>query len=175
MEFEEPEPWPESVNGAVLLDDLLATCQRYLILPDGAGVALCLWIIHSWAHDAAHVSPVLGITSPSMRCGKSNVLKLLGALVYRTLHTSSITAAALFRAVEKWRPTLLIDEADSFLGDKEELRGVLNSGHSRSGAFVIRTVGKDFEPRRFSTWAPKAIAMIGKLPGTLADRSIRIE
>jgi hypothetical protein len=30
------------------------------------------------------------------------------------------------------------------------------------------------EPRVFSTWCPAAIAMIGKLPGTLADRSIAI-
>jgi putative DNA primase/helicase len=41
-------------------------------------------------------------------------------------------------------------------------------------AFVIRTVGDDHEPRRFSTWAAKVICLIGKLPDTLADRSIEI-
>ncbi len=30
----------------------------------------------------------------------------------------------------------------------------------------------DHEPRRFKVWAPKAIAMIGRLPDTLEDRSI---
>ena len=30
------------------------------------------------------------------------------------------------------------------------------------------------EPRRFSTWCPKAIALIGKLPPTLHDRAIEI-
>jgi putative DNA primase/helicase len=71
------------------------------------------------------------------------------------------------------RPSLLIDEADTFLGEDEELRGILNSGHRRGGQ-VIRTVGEDFEPRAFSTHCPVAIAQIGKLPDTLADRSIAI-
>jgi hypothetical protein len=37
-----------------------------------------------------------------------------------------------------------------------------------------RTVGDDYEPRQFSTWAPAAIAMIGQPPATLDDRSVRI-
>jgi Protein of unknown function (DUF3631) len=72
------------------------------------------------------------------------------------------------------RPTLLIDEADTFLPENEELRGILNAGH-RQGGFVIRTVGEEFEPRRFSTYAPCTVALIGKLPVTLADRSVSIE
>jgi len=47
---------------------------------------------------------------------------------------------------------------------------VINSGHRRGG-WVIRTVGDDHEPRRFSTYAACAIALIGKLPATLHDRS----
>jgi putative DNA primase/helicase len=80
----------------------------------------------------------------------------------------------VFRVVEAYRPTLLIDEADTFLPENEELRGILNSGH-RQGGSVIRTVGEEFEPRSFSTYAACAIALIGKLPGTLADRSVPIE
>ena len=88
--------------------------------------------------------------------------------------TANITSAALFRTVEKWEPTVIIDEADTFLRDNDELRGVLNSGHVRGSGGVIRTVGDNHEPRRFSTWAPKAIALIGALPDTLADRSIPV-
>ena len=69
---------------------------------------------------------------------------------------------------------MLIDEADTFLRSSDEIRGILNSGHTRTSAFVIRTVGDDNEPRTFSTWAPKVIALIGDLPDTIADRSIRI-
>jgi putative DNA primase/helicase len=34
--------------------------------------------------------------------------------------------------------------------------------------------GEDYEARRFSTWAPMAIASIGKVASTIADRSIMI-
>jgi putative DNA primase/helicase len=92
------------------------------------------------------------------------------------LPSANISASALFRAVEAWEPTLLIDEADSFLRNNEEFRGILNSGHTRELAFVIRNVavGDDHEPRRFSTGGAKAIALIGKLPDTLSDRAIEI-
>jgi len=51
----------------------------------------------------------------------------------------------------------------------------LNSGHSRATAFVIRCQGEDNLPRCFSTWAAIALAGIGRLPATLADRSIEIK
>jgi len=86
-----------------------------------------------------------------------------------------VTSAAVFRAIEKWQPTLIVDEADTFLRDNDELRGVLNSGHHRKTASVIRTAGDRREPRRFKTWAPKAIALIGRLSPTLESRAIHIE
>jgi putative DNA primase/helicase len=69
----------------------------------------------------------------------------------------------------------LIDEADTFLKNNEELRGVLNSGHTRTTAFVVRVEGESHEPFKFSTWGPKAIAMIGTMPDTLQDRSVVIQ
>jgi putative DNA primase/helicase len=80
----------------------------------------------------------------------------------------------VFRTIEKHLPTLLIDEADTFLGENEELRGLINSGHTRETAFVVRTVGDDHEPKRFSTWGFKAIAGIGKRAATIEDRAITI-
>lgn len=59
--------------------------------------------------------------------------------------------------------------------ENEELRGVINSGHSRDNAYVIRTVGDDFTPKRFSTWGAKALSGIGHLSDTLMDRAIVLE
>ena len=173
--FPEPEPWPEPVAGNVLLSDLADVFARHLVLPESAADTLALWVLHAHAHATAAISPILAITSPTPECGKTTCLTILGALVPRPLPASNITSAALFRAVEKWSPTVLVDEADTFLRDSDELRGVLNSGHNRGAAYVIRTVGDDHEPRHFKTWAPKAIALIGKLPDTLASRTIPIE
>jgi putative DNA primase/helicase len=90
----------------------------------------------------------------------------------RAALASNISTPALFRYIEAEQPTLLIDEADSFLKNNEEMRGVLNSGHLREAAYVIRCEGEDMTPKRFSTWGPKAIAAIKKLPSTLTDRSV---
>ena len=69
----------------------------------------------------------------------------------------------------------MIDEADTFLKDNNELRGVLNSGHTKKSAYVVRLIGDDHETKKFSTWGPKAISMIGTLMDTLQDRSIVIK
>jgi putative DNA primase/helicase len=168
------EPWKDVVNGDSLLRELEGLFSAYLTMSPGAAETAALWVVFSHAHDAFQISPLLGITSPEKNCGKSTLLTLLSGVVPKPLPLSNITIAPLFRVIEKFRPTLLIDEADTFLSDDEGLRGILNSGWLRSQAQVIRTVGDDHEPRLFSTWAPKAIAMIGNLPGTLADRSVAV-
>lgn len=174
LRMEDPEPWPEKVNGADLLTDIKETLGKFIVMPEGGPEAVTLWIIHTYCHEAAFTSPILGITSPERRCGKSTLQSLLTALVRRPLPASNISPAAVFRSIEKWTPTLLIDEADTFLKDNEELRGIINSGHTRPTAFVVRVEGEDNEPRTFSTWAPKAIALIGRLPATLHDRAIGV-
>ena len=173
LELPTIEPWPEPVNGAGLLDDICNAVKRYLVLPEGSAEVLALWAIHTHALERFEHSPRLAITSPEKQCGKTTTLDVLGEIVARPLPTSNATTAAIFRTIEIAKPTLLIDEADTFLGENEELRGVLNSGHRRGGQ-ILRTVGDDHEPRQFATWAPAAIAMIGRLPDTLEDRSVSI-
>src|SRR5215831_7814784 len=126
--------------------------------------------------DAGEVSPFMVLVSPTKRCGKTSVLIVLYYITPRSELAINISPSALFRYVEDVRPTLLIDEADSFLKDNEELRGILNSGHTKAAANIIRNVEVkgQHKPRRFSTWAPKAIATIRELADTLEDRSIII-
>jgi putative DNA primase/helicase len=117
---------------------------------------------------------ILGILSPEPRCGKTTLASVLKHLVHRGQYSANISPSSFFRVVQRHRPTLLIDEVDTFLPENEELRGVLNSGHRCDGE-ISRCVGDDHEPRQFSTYAACAIALIGKLPDTLADRAISIE
>jgi putative DNA primase/helicase len=173
--FDDLEPWPTEVDGAALLEDLRRIVRRYVALPEDAAMAAVLWIVHAHAFEATNISPFLALVSPVKRCGKTTLLDVVGALVPRKLPAANISVAALFRTVESDRPTLLIDEADTFLAHKDELRGMLNAGHTSTTAAVIRIVGEDFLPRKFSTWCPKFVASIGRLPGTIEDRSIVIQ
>ena len=169
----EPAPWHDPVDGPGLLDGLAKAIKRHVVLPEHEANAIALWVAHAYVFEAFTVTPRLGVTSAEKRCGKTTLLDVLVCLVPRSLLASNISAAATYRTIELARPTLLVDEADTFLSDSEDLRGVLNSGH-RKGGSVVRLVGDKHEPRRFATYAPVAIAMIGALPGTLADRSIPI-
>lgn len=173
--FEDVKPYPMPVEGTVLLDWIAETLLRYLVLPTGGVEAMTLWIVHAYAHELFEVSPILVIKSPAMRCGKTTTILLLEALVPRPLVASNMTAAIVFRLVEKYRPTLLMDEADTWVAkDNQELRGLLNSGHRRGGATAFRIEGESREPRLFSTWAPKVIASIGALAATLEDRAVTV-
>ena len=172
----DPEGWPEPVATALVLDALAVAIRRHVILAARAADAVALWIAHTWVADSFDHTPRLGITSPVKKCGKSTLLEILRLTCRRPLKADNISASGVFRTVEALNPlTLLIDEADSFLAENEELRGVLNSGFERSGN-VIRVVevnGKH-QPIQFSTFAPCALAAIGDLPPTLADRSVPI-
>lgn len=168
------EPWPEAVDLSGLLGELVEVIKRFIVCGDETAIAATLWVVLTWFIDEIDIAPLANINAPEMRSGKSQLLFLLGQLARRALSASNITPAALFRVVEMCGPTLFIDEADAFLKENEELRGILNSGHTRGSAFVIRTVGDDHTPAKFSTWGMKAIAGIGHIHGTLADRSIML-
>lgn len=172
--FEVVEPWPEPVDAASLLDEIVALVHRFIVIPEPTARAVALWIAFAWLIDEVQVAPIAMITAPEKRCGKTQLLSLLSLLCPRPLQVANITPAAIFRCVEAWKPTLLIDEADAFLAGSEDARGILNSGHTRQSAFVVRNVERGGEqiPTKFSTWGAKAISGIGKQAETLQDRSI---
>lgn len=170
--FPEVTLWPEPVDGSELLEDLSAIIRRHVIADPPTVHAAALWAAFTWFIDVVDVAPIANITAPEKRCGKTVMLGVLARLACRPLAVSNIAPAALFRALELWTPTLLVDEVDAFLSEHEEARGILNAGFTRDSAFVIRCVGDDHIPTRFNVWGAKALCGIGKIADTLADRSI---
>ncbi|MBN2715310.1 MAG: DUF3631 domain-containing protein [Deltaproteobacteria bacterium] len=168
------EPWPEPVDGNSLVLTVIALIERHVVMAAGAPLATALWLFHAHAHFTTLISAILCIGSPEKRCGKTTLLNVLGELAPRPLPAVNMTPATVYRLVDEFQPTLLIDEADTFLGASSELVGVLNSGHNIRGASVPRCVGDDHTVKSFSTFCPKVIASIGGLKGTLKDRSITV-
>jgi len=143
--FDDPEPWPDVVDGPALLDDITATLKRFVVLPPYAAEAVALWILHACGLEAFTISPLLVVNSPTKRSGKTLLLEVISYLLVKRLFASNITPAALFRVVDKYTPCLLIDEADTFLTKNDELRGIINASHRKPSAFVLRTVGDEHE------------------------------
>ena len=177
LDLPEVFTWNEAVDGVELLDGLRELLWRFVVLPRWTPEMLALWIVHTYAWGFRTVTTYVGVVSPEKRCGKTTLLTILSKLARRALVASNISPPALFRVIERARPTLLIDEADAFLQGKEELRGILNAGYNADSAYVIRidpaeAGSVDGGLRKFSCWCPKVIAAIGELPETLMDRCI---
>lgn len=170
----DPEPWPHAFEPSEMLNEIMELLRKHVVMSKSQALATALWVALTYVEQHVDVLPILGVTSPTKRCGKTRLLECLLRLTRRALQTSNVSAAALYRSVTKWTPTLVIDEADTFLDNNEELRGIINSGHTRSLAYVIRCYGETLEPQQFSSWAPKVLAKIGRLPDTIQDRSIEI-
>ena len=169
--FEDRDPWPEPVDGDDLLDQIATAARRYLILPSGGAELIALWVLHAHAVNAFYHTPRLAVTAPERRCGKSVVLDFLELLTPRALKTENVTTAVIFRLTEEHQPTVLCDEVDTYINSRDELVGILNSGHKRN-AKAFRCEGDSNTVRGFNVFAPVATAGIGKLPPTLGDRSI---
>ena len=163
--------------GARLLSQLHAALVRYVAAPSPeAADAIVLWIAATHAVPAWNCAPRLDITSPVKRCGKSRLLDIIETTCHSPLVTVNISPAALVRSISTDPPTLLLDEADTVFGPKaidnhEDLRGILNAGHSRNRPYLRWDVTtRDIE--RCPTFAMAALAGIGALPDTITDRAV---
>lgn len=173
-----PVPWDEPVDGNKLLLELFSAYKNYVVLPTHGGPTLALWTLYTYGFQHFEFSPRLAITSPEKRCGKSTLLIMLEILTHKALTASNISTASIYRVIELEQPTLLLDEADTFLRREPEMAGILNAGH-RVGGQTIRTEyrGRQAIPTCFKCFSPCAIAAINKksLPEPLLDRSISIQ
>jgi Protein of unknown function (DUF3631) len=173
---------PMSPTTAQATDSLLKRCMtwlhRFVALSPQQTVVIAAWALHTWVIDAAEWTPYLQVTAPEKGSGKTRLLEVLETIVCNPCRTGGMTPAALLRTVDADRPTLLLDESDTaFGGNKdmaEALRGILNEGAKRGGNF--RKCNKmNHKMETFNAFGAKAIAGIGKLPDTIASRSITIE
>lgn len=164
-----------------LLDDLDDVFARYVSFPCiEARWSVVAWTAHCWALEAFDSTPRLAVLSPEKGSGKTRLMEVIELHVPNPMLTVNVSAAALFRKVADGGVTLLLDEADTYLGfrvakEHEDLRGLVNAGHRRGAKALRATVaGKGVKVEEFPCFAPAALAGIGDLPDTIMDRSVVI-
>lgn len=176
-----PGPAGEPAPLALLLNQTRTFIRRYVVLTDAQATAVALWTAHTWVIEAADVTIYLAITSPEKRAGKTRLLETLEMLVPRPLRVANISPSALFRTLadtDGGRVVVLQDEADALFrrdGEHEDLRALFNAGYRR-GAVVARCEGEGAKIRvvTYDAFGAKALAAIGDLPDTIADRALAI-
>ena len=153
--------------------------DRYIIFPsDEARDAVVLWTLHTHIFRAFDATPRLSVRSREPGSGKSRVLDVLEHLVPSPMNCAYLTPGVMWRKIEHGSPTILFDEADTVFGangsssSHRELRGIINAGH-RSNGKIPRCVGAE-GIHEFHVFSPVALAGIGRLPETIATRSVEI-
>lgn len=179
LPFPEIEPHFDPIDPAQVLDELVEIIRRYVVMDEKQANSIALWTAFTWFIDVVDVAPIAIITAPEKACGKSQLLTILGYLAARPLPATNSSASFLFRAISEWHPTILIDEADTFIRENDELKGLVNAGHTRANAYVGRTVavGDGHEPKMFDVWGAKAFAGIAlerHLPDATMSRGVVI-
>jgi hypothetical protein len=138
---------------------------------------VALWAVHTYVLDAFETTPLLAVTSPEKRCGKTRLFDVLELIVAKPWRTILPTEAVLFRKIDAVGPTLMLDETDAIFNARnantEPLRALLNAGNRR-GTTVPRCVGPTQQLVDFNVFCAKALTGIGDLPDTVADRAIPI-
>ena len=170
----------EPYTGTVSIVDLATQADQLIlahcITTEHERTALVLWSFATYGYDHYRIFPRLLAISPERRCGKTTLLEVVAALCRNSIQASNLTPAIISRIKGIVSdPTLLIDEADTFIQNADgNIKGLINSGHTKSGAQVLKCVGDSHEPQVFDTWHPMVIASIGALEDTIMDRSIII-
>lgn len=166
LPFPTVEPYPEPIVPAQLLNEVSGAIRQFIVLDEHQAHAAALWVAMTYFIDVLEVAPLAIINAPEKSCGKTQLLNVMGKMSYRPLPASNASASALFRAVELWKPTILIDEADTFFRDNAELHGMVNAGYLRGGLYcavrqwVIHSSLKCFpsiQPKRWQVLSWKSI------------------
>jgi putative DNA primase/helicase len=172
----ERELWPEAVEIAQLLSDMVMQIRRYVVMRLDGITATVLFTAMCWIHNAvATHSPILGVTSSDPDSGKSTLLSVLEFLVPKPFRSAELTGAAAFHTIDHEHPTMIVDEADDLFLRKKDLAHVINQSWTR-GTPVARTLPGQAGVHRYDVFCPKIIGLKGmKVPGTTASRFITIK
>lgn len=140
--------------------DIEKFIEKYVDIRDQDRAVSGKYVMMSYRIESLNEVPYLHAVGLSGG-GKSRFTQTVGLLCHRPMFTVGITAAALFRTVDAFHPTLIIDEFNLAASseDTEAIIQVLNSGYQRLTR-IIRCSSKDsnFMPEGFDPFGAKILS-----------------
>src|SRR6266851_345604 len=158
----EPEEYDSE---EALVSEVQAFIHRYVDVSPLFEKIASYYVLLSWIYDAFNELPYLRLRGEP-GSGKTRFLLTVGSLCYKPIFASGAsTVSPLFRILDSFRGTLVIDEGDFRLSDERaEIVKILNNGNAR-GFPVLRSeaTGRkgEFNPRAYEVYGPKLIATRG--------------
>ncbi|APV45030.1 hypothetical protein Dform_01711 [Dehalogenimonas formicexedens] len=145
---------------AILFSEVKNFIHRYMELPADFEEIASLYVLLSWVYEFAPSIPYLRVIG-DWGTGKTRFLQVVGSVCFRPMFASGATTPSpIFRILEQFRGTLVLDEAD-FKDSSAwtEMVKLLNNGY-RPGMPVLRADkenGKWF-PRGYQVFGPKLLS-----------------
>lgn len=154
-----------------LLAAIEAFLHRYVDLTPLFEKVAAYYVLFSWVYDAFQELPYLRFRG-DYGSGKTRALLTVGSLCYKPIFASGAsTVSPIFRILDAFRGTLIVDEADFRLSDERaEIVKILNNGNVR-GFPVLRSEVRnsgEINPTAYHVFGPKLVAT----RGTFEDRAL---
>ena len=165
-----------------LITAVAGTLKRFVLIKDERKYQLiAIWVLATYLYLCFDYMPILWITSPTKRSGKTRLLEVLTQLVSKPSGIKiNPTEAVLFTTINRGL-TLCLDEVEKLKKSDHELYGaimaILNSGFQKGATVSRMRKNKDGELVEvdYKTYGPKIIAGIANVTDTIADRSLPIK
>lgn len=149
-------------------EELIASLQsfihRYMDLSPLFEQIAAYYVLFSWVYDAFAELPYLRVRG-DYGSGKTRFLLVVGSLCYKPIFASGASSISpLFRILDEFRGTLVIDEADFRMSDERaDVVKILNNGNVKGFPVLRSEVSRDkeFKPTAFSVFGPKIVATRG--------------
>jgi len=145
---------------ALLFKEIKRFIHRYLELPADFEEIASLYVLLTWVYEFAPSIPYLRVIG-DWGTGKTRFLQVVGSICFRPIFASGATTPSpIFRILEQFRGTLVLDEADfKDSGAWTEMVKLLNNGY-RPGMPVLRADKENgkWYPRSYQVFGPKLIS-----------------
>ena len=140
---------------SILSKEIQDFIHRHLDVPLFYEKVSGLYVKYSWIHDQFEVTSYLRARG-DYGCGKSRLLQTIGSIAYKPMFCGgSTTSSPIFRLIEMFKGTLVLDEADFKNSDLHmDIIKILNQGYMKGG-YVLRT------ERGSQNWTTKAYEVYG--------------
>ena len=142
-----------------LLDEIKKHLSRYVDVSDKYLTIASCYVLVTWLYDKFQTIPYLRALGDT-GCGKSRFLNVVGGLCYKPMLISgAVTTSPIFRIIERWGGTFIIDEADMKSSDLYNgIINILNCGFEK-GKNVTRADSNNHTGYFFyKVYCPKLLA-----------------
>ncbi|MDD2807377.1 MAG: hypothetical protein PHW95_02575 [Patescibacteria group bacterium] len=165
-------------NDRQLLNNISNFIHKYLDVSPFFEKISSYYVLFTWVYDCFNELPYLRALG-DYGTGKSRLLKVVGSICYKPMFTAGATTVSpVFRIIDSFRGTLILDEADLKFSDTTmEIIKILNSGYA-SGTPVLRSVtdGKNgFDVKSFNVYCPKIIGTRGRFQDKALESRFLVE